>query len=228
MGFFSNWFSRAGRVIRGQANKTMDVLEDATFEETIKQTVKDMKGELNRVIRTSADAMSNHNRLEAEYQKYVRQADEWKDRAKKAVEHGDENLAKKALAKKAECDEQVASMQNSVDQARSASEKLKKQVSDLKRRIDEAQRNANTLIARKNAAKAQRKVSEALAGVGEAENAFAALKTFEESVARDEAAAKAYGSMAESPDEDLEKEFAALDVSKVDSELEALKKEMGK
>ena len=228
MGFFSNWFSRAGRVARGQANKTMDVLEDATFEDTIKQTVKDMRGELNRVIRTSADAMSNHNRLEAEYQKYVRQADEWKDRAVKALEHGDEDLAKKALAKKAECDEQVASMQTSVDQARSASEKLKKQVSDLKRRIDEAQRNANTLIARKNAAKAQRKVSEALAGVGEAENAFAALKTFEESVARDEAAAKAYGSMAESPDEDLEREFAALDVSKVDSELEALKKEMGK
>ena len=228
MGFFSNWFSRAGRVARGQANKTMDVLEDATFEDTIKQTVKDMRGELNRVIRTSADAMSNHNRLEAEYQKYVRQADEWKDRAMKALEHGDEDLAKKALAKKAECDEQVASMQTSVDQARSASEKLKKQVSDLKRRIDEAQRNANTLIARKNAAKAQRKVSEALAGVGEAENAFAALKTFEESVARDEAAAKAYGSMAESPDEDLEKEFAALDVSKVDSELEDLKKEMGR
>ena len=228
MGFFSNWFSRAGRVARGQANKTMDVLEDATFEDTIKQTVKDMRGELNRVIRTSADAMSNHNRLEAEYQKYVRQADEWKDRAMKALEHGDEDLAKKALAKKAECDEQVASMQTSVDQARSASERLKKQVSDLKRRIDEAQRNANTLIARKNAAKAQRKVSEALAGVGEAENAFAALKTFEESVARDEAAAKAYGSMAESPDEDLEKEFAALDVSKVDDELEALKKEMGR
>ncbi len=227
MGFFSNWFSRAGRVARGQANKTMDVLEDATFEDTIKQTVKDMRGELNRVIRTSADAMSNHNRLEAEYQKYVRQADEWKDRAMKALEHGDEDLAKKALAKKAECDEQVASMQTSVEQARSASEKLKKQVSDLKRRIDEAQRNANTLIARKNAAKAQRKVSEALAGVGEAENAFAALKTFEESVARDEAAAKAYGSMAESPDEDLEREFAALDVSKVDNELEALKKEMG-
>ncbi len=228
MGFFSDWFSRAGRVVRGQANKGMDVVEDATFESTLKQTVRDMKTELNRVIRASADAMSNHNRLEAEYQKNVRQADEWKERAKKALEQGNEDLAKKALVKKKECDEQVAAMQNSVDAARSTSEKLKSQVSELKNKIEAAQRNANTLIARKNAAKAQKKVSEALAGVGEADNAFAALKNFEESVDREEARAKAYEDMAGSPDEDLEAEFAALDVSSVDDDLAALKSEIGK
>ena len=101
-------------------------------------------------------------------------------------------------------------------------------VKELKRKIEEAQRNANTLIARKNAAKAQKKVAEALAGVGEAENAFAALKIFEESVARDEAAAKAYETMAGEADESLEEEFAKLDTSSVDDELEKLKKEMGK
>ena len=67
-----------------------------------------------------------------------------------------------------------------------------------------------------------------VAGVGEADNAFAALQNFEESVSRDEAAAKAYDSMAGSPDEDLEAEFAALDISSVDDDLAALKQEMGK
>lgn len=228
MSFLSNFFGRAGRVARGQVNKGMDAVENATFEDTIKQTVRDMKSELNKVVRASAEAMSNHNRLESEYQKYVRQANEWKERAKKALEGGKEDLAKKALARKSECDRQVASMQNSVDMARQTRDKLKEQVNDLKRKIEEAERNAGTLIARKNAARAQKKVAQALSGVGEADNAFAALNSFEESVSREEATAKAYDDLASDPDADLEAEFSKLDVTSVDSDLEALKREMGK
>ena len=228
MGFFSNLFSRVGRVARGQANKGVDALENATFEDTVKQTIADMKAELHRVIRASADAMSNHNRLVAEYRKNAERSNQWKERARKALEAGNEDLARKALGKKKECDGYVESMQSSVDAARSTSDRLQQQVSDLRRKIEEAQRNANTLIARKNAAAAQKKVAEALAGVGEAENAFAALKDFEESVAREEAAAEAYESMSTSGDADLEAEFEALDVSGVESELDELRKEIGR
>ena len=71
----------------------MDAIEDATFEATVKQTVADMKTELNNVVRASAMAMSNYNRLDAEYQKYVRQSQEWKDRAGQALDAGNEDLA---------------------------------------------------------------------------------------------------------------------------------------
>src|SRR5579883_2413591 len=140
MAFLSDMFSRVGRVARGQANAGVDVLEDATFEATVKQTVADMRTELNKAVQASAVAMSNYNRLDAEYQKYVR----------------------------------------------------KSQVAELKRKIDEGERTATTLVARKNAATAQRKVAEALAGVGNADNAFAALGSFEEKVAREEATAQAF------------------------------------
>jgi len=227
MGFFSNLFNRGGRVARGQANKAMTSIEDSTFESTVKQTIRDMKTELNKTVRASAEAMSNYNRLEAEYAKSQRQADEWKDRAKKALDAGNEDLAKKALAKKAECDRQVQSMQQSVDTARQTSEKLKQQVSALRGKINEAERNASTLIARKNAARAQKKVAEALAGVGEADNAFAALNEFEDSVTKEEASAAAFEEMAATgTDDELEKEFAALDSSSVDDELAKLRAEM--
>src|ERR1019366_6978847 len=107
MAFLSDIFGRMGRVARGQANAGVDVIEDATFEATVKQTVADMKTELNNVVRASAVAMSNYNRLDAEFQKYVRQAQEWKDRAGVALDAGNEDLARKALAKKAESDQQV-------------------------------------------------------------------------------------------------------------------------
>ncbi len=226
MAFLSDIFGRMGRVARGQANKGVDALEDATFEATVKQTVADMKSELVRVVQASAMAMSNYNRLDAEYQKYVRQSQEWKDRAGMALDAGNEDLARKALAKKAECDQQVASMQTAVTQAQQTSEKLKSQVAELKRKIEEGERTAATLVARKNAAMAQRKVSEAMAGVGSADNAFSALNRFEETVAKEEATAKAFDQLASAgKDENLEAQFAQLGGHSVDSELEALKRE---
>jgi phage shock protein A len=226
MAFFSDIFSRAGRVARGQANQGMNAIEDATFEATVRQTVADMKTELNNVVRSSAMAMSNYNQLDAEYQKYVRQSQDWKDRANQALDAGNEDLAKKALAKKAESDRQVASLQTAIDSARGASDSLKAQVVELKHKIEEGERTATTLVARKNAAMAQRKVSEALAGVGKADNAFATLSTFEQSVSKEEATAKAFTELANSgTDSSLEAEFAKLSGHTVDDDLAALKRE---
>jgi phage shock protein A len=81
-------------------------------------------------------------------------------------------------------------------------------------------------VARKNAAMAQRKVSEAMAGVGSADNAFSQLNRFEQSVSKEEATAKAFDQLANAgKDDDLEAEFAKLGAHSVDSELEALKRE---
>lgn len=229
MAFLSDIFGRVGRVARGQANAGVDVLEDATFEATVRQTVADMKTELNKVVRASASAMSNYNTLDAEYQKYVRQSEEWKGRANMALDAGNEDLARKALAKKAECDQQVTSMKTAVESAQATSEKLKQQVAELKRKIEEGERTAGTLVARKNAAVAQRKVSEAIAGVGSADNAFAALNRFEQTVSKEEATAKAFDQLASAgKDDDLEAEFAKLGSHSVDDQLAALKAERSK
>jgi len=226
MAFLSDIFSRAGRVTRGQVNQGMSAVEDATFEATVRQTVADMKTELNNVVRSSAMAMSNYNQLDAEYQKYVKQSADWKARAGQALDAGNEDLAKKALAKKAESDRQVASLQTAIDSAKNASESLKAQVTELKHKIEEGERTATTLVARKNAAMAQRKVSEALAGVGKADNAFATLSTFEQSVAKEEATAKAFTELANTgTDKGLEAEFAQLSGHSVDDDLAALKRE---
>jgi phage shock protein A len=226
MGFFSDLFARTGRVTRGKASDVVTAYEDANFESTVRQTVADMKTELNNVVRASAVAMSNYNRLDSEYQKYVRQSDEWKARANQALDAGNEDLAKKALAKKSESDKQVASMQSAIQQAQQASDNLKNQVGELKRKIDEGERTATTLVARKNAAQAQRKVAEAMAGVANSDNAFAQLSRFEESVSKEEATAKAFQELGSAgKDDDLESQFAQLGDHSVDSQLEALKRE---
>jgi phage shock protein A len=99
---------------------------------------------------------------------------------------------------------------------------------ELKRKIEEGERTATTLVARKNAAAAQRKVAEAMSGVGSADNAFAQLNRFEESVSKEEATAKAFDQLASAgKDDDLEAQFAALGGRSMEDELAQLKLERG-
>ncbi len=220
------FFKRLFRVAKGKANAATDALEEATFETTLKQNIRDMEAELNKVVRASAEAMSNLNRLETEYQRFVDQSADWKSKATKALQGGREDLARKALAKKGEADRQVQALEPAVAQARAAREKLKGQVDTLRAKIEEARRSSSTLIARKNAARAQKQVAQTLAGVNVDDNAFAALGRFEESVARDEAMAKAYEEMGTTADSSLEAEFAELDASNTDDGLARLKAEI--
>ena len=222
----SGLFNRLSRVFKGKAHQGVDMLEDATFETTLKQTIRDMETELNQVIKASAEAMSNHNRLVAEYEKNQESAMDWKQKAVKALEAGNEPLAKKALAKKGECDRLAKSMERSVADAAEVRTKLKTQVDMLRNKIAEAKRTSATLIARKNAASAQKKVAKALAGISEGDNAFQSLQRFEETVAREEAIAKAYDDMADTEDAELKKAFEELDMTDVDADLEALKAEL--
>ena len=102
MSFFSDIFTRTGRVARGRVNQGVGALEDANFESTVQQTVADMKTELNNVVRSSTQAMSNYNQLDAEYQKYVKQSQEWKARAGQALDPGPPAVAVRSLTERAD------------------------------------------------------------------------------------------------------------------------------
>jgi len=104
MGFLNDFFGRGGRVVRGQANQAMSAVENANFEATVKQAILDMRTELNNTVRASASAMANYNRLETEYQKYVRQSQDWKARASEALD-ADPPLALAVLAQVAFAEE---------------------------------------------------------------------------------------------------------------------------
>ncbi|MEK7484772.1 MAG: PspA/IM30 family protein [Planctomycetota bacterium] len=222
-------FSRLGRIISGKANETVDTLEDASFESTLKQTIREQKEALNKTITASAQAIANFNQLKSDSDKAQRQAEEWEQKAMQALQSGREDLAKKCLSKKTECTQQIESLASPITAAEAATEKLKRQIAEMKTKIEEADRNSATLIARRNAAKAQKQVAEALSVGSISDNAFSTLKRFEESVSKQEAEASAYLEMSGSSDNNLDKELAALQSSSVvEDDLKALKAKMGK
>ena len=114
-----------------------------------------------------------------------------------------------------------------MDQGVIARDKLKNQVEQLRRKIDDSKRKGqHAHRPQENAANAQKKMAQVMSGLGTDDNAFASISRFEEAVNREEATAKAYENMSVGADPDLEKEFAALDVSTTDSELDRLKAEV--
>ena len=206
----------------------MDAFEEANFETVIKQTVRDMKDELRQLVTHSADAMANSTRLKREHEKLLGNAKDWKGKAKKALQGGREDLAKKALSKYKDFESQAATLAPQVEMADKTAASIKTKIQRLKDRISEAERSSNTLIARKNAAKAQKKVAAALADLGDGENAFSTLQRLEASVEKDEAAAIAFDELAGGAEsEDLESEIAMLGMDdSADDDLAALKAEL--
>ena len=119
MAFLSRFFrTRWAGWLAGRRTPGVDALEDATFEATVKA---DRCRYEDRAEQSGARLRHGDEQLQPPATRSTRstcaRAQEWKDRAGMALDAGNEDLAKKALAKKAECDQQVNSMKLSVEQA---------------------------------------------------------------------------------------------------------------
>lgn len=237
MGIF-DWFGgkpkdeREKRIEEGKRQQRLDQMEEANFEVVVKQSIRDMKADLRKLVNASADAVANNTRLLRQHEKLERQANEWKSKARTALQSGREDLAKRALVKSNEFGTEAATLGPQVEGANKTAEAIKEKIQRLKDKIREAERTSATLIARKNAAQAQKKVAAALSDLGEGDNAFATLKRLETSVEKDEAMAIAFDSLADGggDDKELEKELLLLGMgeasSAVDDDLAALKAEL--
>jgi phage shock protein A len=195
---------------------------DDSFLETIDGGVKGLRAELDRVARDAADALSHHHRLEAEFDRLSRQMTEWQARARQALGDGQEDLARQALARGRQCEQEAEAMRQSVESSRATVTKLTQHVTTLRQQIQDTERHARTLIARKSAAAAQQRISDAMAGLTPADDAFSAIARYEEQVLQQEAQARVLGELNQPPQLPQPDESAVID-----EQLEKLRREMG-
>lgn len=224
MGFFK----RVVSLVSGKANDGMDALEDANMDTVIRQSIREMEADLEKTIKASAEAMAAANQIQTKYDNLKRDKKEWEGKAQQALEADNEPLALKALEKVTAVEQAMSDLEPAVKQAKSACASLKSKVDDFKTRIQKAKTESQTLIARHEAAKAQKKLSAAAAGVGSTDNAFAKMERFKERVSANEAEANAYEDLGSNPDDELEKEFAELGSSGAADKLAAMKAKLGK
>jgi phage shock protein A len=212
-------------VFKSEVNAALDKVEDT--EKLLNQTVLDMQQQLAKVKQQVAVAIADEKRLERQYKENQAQAESWMEKATLAIEKGNDELAKAALARKNEYEGLASEYKTQLDAQKASVEKLKSSLRELERKIDEARRQKDLLIARNKRAKAQKQIHQTMSGMATNTGAFDTFERMKRKVDEEEAKAEAAEEMAESSEDvSLDKQFAELEKSSVDDELASLKAQM--
>ena len=220
----ANLFKRISDVLTANLNDLVDRVEDP--ERMIKQLIREMEENVNSAREGVIDALASEKQLAKELDSQRRQAEDWYNRARRALETGNEMLAREALLRKKEHDGTVASLQASWESARRTSERLKAQLRALETKLEEARLKKSSLVARQRAAQAREqmdRVSDRFQTGLDLNNSFGRMADkVGEMEARMEARAEVYGEYSA-----MEREFLKMEVdTEVEAELAVLKKEI--
>ncbi|MFO7640304.1 MAG: PspA/IM30 family protein, partial [Candidatus Competibacteraceae bacterium] len=146
-------FKRISDVLAANLNDLVDRVEDP--ERMIKQLIREMEENINSARDGVVDALASEKQLARELEHQRRQAEEWRGRARLALESGNEALAREALLRKKEHDGIVSNLQVSWESARRTGERLKTQLRALELKLEEARLKKGSLVARQRAAQAR-------------------------------------------------------------------------
>jgi len=218
--------SRMKTIFKSEVNSALDKVEDT--EKMLNQTITDMQEQLIKAKQQVAVAIADEKRLERQYIENQQQTEQWMDKAKLAVQKGNDELAKAALEKKVEYENLANEYKKQWDAQKASVEKLKVSLRDLERKVDEARRQKDLLLARNKRAIAQKQIHATMAGMATNAGAFNTFDRMKKKVEDQEARAQAAEEMAEETgDKKLEKQFEELGKSSIDDELAKLKSQVG-
>ena len=209
---------RLSRLIRANVNDMIDRSEDP--EKMLDQILRDMQSNMTTARAQVAAMIAQEKELEADLQETRQLAEEWGRKAQRAVEAGKDDLAREALRRKRDNEDnaRVYEQQHQVQQQ--TVDKLKTQLRQLEAKYQSTLSQRDSLIARQRRARAQQQVAQSLTVLSPLDP-NADLERMERRIRGDEAHAMAAIEMG---DESYEAQFRELDQdADVEAELAALK-----
>src|ERR687890_645706 len=194
---------RLSSLIKSNINDLISSAENP--EKMLTQIITDMRSQLIKAKQQVAAAIADEKRL--------------RDHAKQALLRHGEHL------------EHGQQLEQTWQQHREETEKLKNSLRDLNDKIEEAKRKKNLLLARQRRAQAQKRIAETMSSLSE-RSAFEAFARMEEKIEQNERQIKASAEIDEEFQGDrLAKDFKQLEKSSgsmsADMQLLALKQKMG-
>jgi phage shock protein A len=205
-------FSRLKTLISSNVNDMINKAEKP--EKMLNQLLIDMNTQLIESKKAVALAIADEKKLEREVQNQEAQAQEWERKAMLAVQAGKDDLAKEALLRKQEYDNNRAEYKKQWTAQKESVDQLKVSLRELQDKIEEAQRKKNLLIARAKRAEAQKKIQSTISSVAGNRTAFDTFDRMAAKVDQMEAEAAAAKELEDvSTNGSLEKRFAELEKS---------------
>jgi phage shock protein A len=210
-------FSAHANFLISKAEKTDKMLAQALI---------DMNEQLVNSKMLVAQAIADEKKLKSELEGYQAQVEEWDKKARSAITHGDDALAKEALLRKQDCETYVKEYEKQYLAQSKSIDTLKASLLDLSTKIKEAERKKTLLLARAKHAEAQTKIQETMNSLHGTSKSVSFGK-FEDKVAEMEALVDAQKEVAQlDSSANLEQRFAALEQDSGDQLLANLKAEM--
>ena len=139
-------FERIGDLIKSNVNDLIDRAEDP--EKMVKQVIIDMEEELRKTTSALGQAMGSKTGMQKQLDESILESAKWEERAKTALEAGNEELAKQALNSKVTVDNNVNQYREMVQQMDEQIKKIKARVEEKKVKLEEARAKQSMLIAR--------------------------------------------------------------------------------
>jgi len=222
-------FDRFSTLFKSNINDLISRAEDP--EKMLTQILTDMRGQLVKAKQQVASAIADEKRLRDQTDAEYKQAQDWERRAMLAVQEGRDDMAKQALVRQGEHMTHGQQLEQTWEQHRLETEKLKNSLRDLNDKIEEAKRKKNLLIARQRRAQAQQRIAETMSSLSE-KSAFEAFARMEERIETNERQIRAHAEIEEEFTGDtLQRDFKQLEkgaaTASVDNQLLALKQKMG-
>jgi phage shock protein A len=213
---------RVSTLIRANINDLIDRAEDP--EKVVKQLIADMNNQLLQVKTQVAAAIADEKQLQQRYQENQDKANDWQHKAELAVEKGQDDLAREALARRNAFQQTADGFKTQYDEQARQVEVLKDALHQLEAKIQEAQTKEELLIARSRRAKAETQIRTTLSGL-DTSGSLASFERMEDKVNQQEARASA---LADLDHDSTDQRFAMLEQeSEVDKQLEELKAKKG-
>lgn len=214
---------RMSRLVRANINDLLDRAEDP--EKMIDQIIRDMQTNITDARRQVATMIAQEKELEADLKESRELSQEWAIKAKRAVDAGKDDLAREALRRKRDGDENLAVYEQQHQVQTQTVAKLKQQLSALESKYQNTLSQRDALIARQKRAVATKNVvsqsSAAVSTLGSGLDAGSELDRMEAKIRSTESEAAAYQEL---ESESMDAQFRELDYDiDVERELEALK-----
>lgn len=218
-------FERISDLIKSNVNDLIDRAEDP--EKMVKQVIIDMEEELRKTTGALGQAMGSQTQMQKQLDASIAESEKWEERAKSALEAGNEELAKQALNNKVTVDNNVKQYREMVQKMEEQITKIKEQVEEIKVKLEEARAKQDMLIARDRMADTNLQMAKTM-GDFDSKSAYAKMDKMEKKIEQKEAEAQAFEKIG-NENTSVENSFEEMEKNiEIDSELERLRKELNK
>lgn len=211
-------FSRMSNMFKAKVNSTLDEMENPI--ELLDQKIRDMEKQLNDAKINSAQIIGNVHEITKKIERTQLEVTDFEEKVKLALSKNNEDLAKRALAKKIEAEKRYNSLKSSFENAKEQADSIKKNLAALETEIEKTRNYRDEALARYSTAKASQKVNEVLTNVDINSNSIK-IDDIERKIQKQESLANGLSELRNV--DTFNSEFEALEEIDLDLELQKYK-----